>query len=61
MTAVRLYRPARDHDDAIAECRRERGRQFWSRAVDALEELAGEGRLELAENELEDDPAGVGR
>jgi diguanylate cyclase (GGDEF)-like protein/PAS domain S-box-containing protein len=43
MTAVRPYSPAKQPDEAIAECRRMAGRQFDSRAVEALAAVVADG------------------
>jgi HD-GYP domain-containing protein (c-di-GMP phosphodiesterase class II) len=40
MTESRAYKPTRSRSDALAECARERGRQFAPAAVDALFRLA---------------------
>ena len=45
MTEVRLFATARNQEDALAECRRFSGSQFWPEAVEALSELARDGHL----------------
>jgi putative nucleotidyltransferase with HDIG domain len=45
MTQSRTYKAALTESDALAECRRERGRQFAPAAVDALLALAARGTL----------------
>jgi len=45
MTEVRLYRQARGQEDALRECLRNSGTQFWPEAVEALQEIAQSGRL----------------
>ena len=56
MLSARVYKPARDHADALRELREHAGRQFCPRCVSALEHLAERGELELANPEL---PAAV--
>jgi HD-GYP domain-containing protein (c-di-GMP phosphodiesterase class II) len=46
MTSRRPYMPPMSGSQALAECRRLAGAQFWERAVDALEALSGAGALE---------------
>ncbi len=46
MTSTRPYVAPMSQRDAIEECRRQAGRQFWDRAVEALEELHGRGALD---------------
>lgn len=45
MTSTRAYRAGMHATDAIEECRRQRGRQFAPRVVDALLRLAWRGEL----------------
>ena len=45
MTQDRVYAATGTHAAALAECERERGRQFAPAAVDALHALAGRGKL----------------
>lgn len=45
MTSTRPYGATRALDDALTECHRCSGRQFWPPAVRALERLVAEGRL----------------
>lgn len=45
MTENRTYQATKTVDEALEECRRERGRQFAPRAVDALVALAARGVL----------------
>lgn len=45
MTSERPYGVPLSHEDAIAECRRCAGTQFWPRAVDALEMLFADDAL----------------
>jgi len=46
MTSRRPYMPPMSGAEAMLECRRLAGAQFWERAVDALEALWGAGALE---------------
>jgi HD-GYP domain-containing protein (c-di-GMP phosphodiesterase class II) len=46
MTSNRPYMPPMSGAQALAECRRLSGAQFWGRAVDALEELWEAGALD---------------
>ena len=43
MTIARTYSTPRPVDEAVAECRRESGAQFWPAAVDVLERLVRDG------------------
>jgi HD-GYP domain-containing protein (c-di-GMP phosphodiesterase class II) len=45
MVNVRTYKPAVPPAEAIEECRRCAGTQFWPDAVDALNRLFAAGRL----------------
>jgi HD-GYP domain-containing protein (c-di-GMP phosphodiesterase class II) len=45
MTSIRAYRARMSATDAIEECRRQRGRQFAPRVVDALLHLAWRGAV----------------
>ena len=45
MTSNRVYVPPRSDEQALAECRRLAGAQFWPAAVDALESLHRGGAL----------------
>lgn len=45
MTSTRPYVAPMSHADALAECRRQSGRQFWPEAVGALADLHERGRL----------------
>jgi diguanylate cyclase (GGDEF)-like protein len=45
MTGVRLYRPPRTAEEALSECRAQRGRQFSPGSVDALERAWAAGEL----------------
>ncbi len=49
MTSSRVYDDARKLGDAVAECKRERGKQFAPEAVDALERLWALGALNDAD------------
>ena len=49
MTSSRVYDDARKLGDAVAECKRERGKQFAPEAVDALERLWTLGALNDAD------------
>ena len=49
MTSSRIYGDARKLGDAVAECKRERGKQFAPEAVDALERLWALGALHDAD------------
>jgi HD-GYP domain-containing protein (c-di-GMP phosphodiesterase class II) len=49
MTSSRVYEEALALRDAVAECKRERGRQFAPDAVDALERLWALGALNAAD------------
>jgi HD-GYP domain-containing protein (c-di-GMP phosphodiesterase class II) len=46
MTSARTYRKAIDPEQALAECRRQAGRQFAVHVVDALERLGASGALD---------------
>ncbi len=46
MTSNRPYVPPMSAADALAECRRQSGAQFWDRAVEALGELHAVGAVE---------------
>ena len=48
MLSTRVYKPARDHADALRELREHAGRQFCPRCVSALEHLVERDELELA-------------
>lgn len=45
MTSARPWRPARTPTEALAECRRHSGGQFWPEAVQALGEVVAAGRI----------------
>ena len=49
MTSSRIYGEALDTAEALAECRRERGKQFAPEAVDALDRLWALGALTTAD------------
>ena len=49
MTSSRVYGEALSRDEAVAECKRERGKQFAPEAVDALERLWALGALHDAD------------
>jgi diguanylate cyclase (GGDEF)-like protein/PAS domain S-box-containing protein len=49
MTSSRVYGEALDTNEALAECKRERGKQFAPEAVDALDRLWALGALTTAE------------
>jgi HD-GYP domain-containing protein (c-di-GMP phosphodiesterase class II) len=48
MISPRVYRSARTVESALQELRRESGRQFCPRCVDALEQLAADSGLDPA-------------
>ena len=49
MTSSRVYGEALTLAEAVAECKRERGKQFAPEAVDALERLWALGALDDAD------------
>jgi diguanylate cyclase (GGDEF)-like protein len=60
MTGARTYRPARSPSDALEECVRCSGTQFWPDAVEALLGLAADGALPDLEPPTGEDEMGAG-